>query len=162
MKLFPTTATESVRSRLWRIGYNVSPLVRGTGSWMAFLSGDWHEVHLKLGLNLRTRNYVGTTFGGALFSAADPVIPIQLYYLLGKRYILWDKAARIQFKRPGRTTLKAQFILPQQAITEIEQQLMTQTQTYYETTITWLDQDNKEVALIHKTIYIAHKPVKDS
>lgn len=51
----------------------------------------------------RTRNYVGTIFGGSLYGALDPIM-IMLIKLLGPEYEVWDKAASIRFRRPGRST----------------------------------------------------------
>lgn len=157
MKLFPSNRSESLKSRLWRLIYNLLPLIRGTGSRLTFLSGDWHEAHLRLGMNLRTRNYAGTIFGGAMFSAADPVYFIQLYNLLGNEYILWDKAAKIQFLRPGQTALKAIFHINSSEIDLIKRQLATHPECEHTFYITWLDQHDRKVATIHKNIYIAQK-----
>ena len=57
------------------------------------------EVRVKLPLNWRTRNYVGTIFGGSLYGAVDPVYMIMLMKVLGRDYVVWDKAASIRFRR---------------------------------------------------------------
>ena len=64
---------------------------------------------MRLPLNWRTRNYVGTIFGGSLYGAVDPIYMILLIKALGPRYQVWDKAASIRFLRPGRSTLRATF-----------------------------------------------------
>jgi acyl-coenzyme A thioesterase PaaI-like protein len=68
-------------------------------------------VRVRLPLSWRTRNYVGTIFGGSLYGAVDPVYMIMLIKLLGPDYLVWDKAATIRFLRPGRGTLFATFTL---------------------------------------------------
>jgi hypothetical protein len=54
---------------------------------------------------------VGTIFGGSLYGAIDPIYMIMLIKILGPDYVVWDKAATIRFKKPGRSTLHASFVL---------------------------------------------------
>ena len=68
---------------------------------------------MRLPLNWRTRNIVGTIFGGSLYGAVDPIYMIQLMRGLGAGFVVWDKAATIRFKQPGRETLHATFRMPQ-------------------------------------------------
>jgi len=157
MKLFPTDKQESLRARIWRFGYNVLPAIRGTGSWLTFLSDDWYEAHLKLPLSLRTRNYVGTIFGGSLFSAADPMYMVMLFNILGPEYIVWDKSAKIRFIRPGKGTLRAHLALNTKTIEQIKTEVAEKHEADRTFTITWLNKDEKPVARIEKTVYIAEK-----
>src|SRR5947209_17300540 len=100
---------ESAKSRLMRWKMNLFPAYRGTGARVAHIAADFSEVRVRLPLNWRTRNYVGTIFGGSLYGAVDPVYMIMLMFRLGNEYIVWDKSASIRFLRPGRTTLHATF-----------------------------------------------------
>src|SRR5450759_758115 len=102
---------ESFQSRLRRWGFNLFPVYRRTGARITYIAGDWREVHIKLPLNWKTRNYVGTIFGGSMYAAVDPIYMIMLIKLLGARYEVWDKAATIRFRRPGRSSLHATFRL---------------------------------------------------
>ncbi|HJQ98587.1 MAG TPA: DUF4442 domain-containing protein [Candidatus Polarisedimenticolaceae bacterium] len=102
---------ESWRSRLARWGFNWFPAYRGTGARIEYVASDWREVRIRLPLNWRTRNYVGTIFGGGLYGAIDPIYMIMLIKILGPDYVVWDKAATIRFKKPGRSTLYTTFIL---------------------------------------------------
>jgi hypothetical protein len=102
---------ESWRSRLLRWKFNLFPAYRGTGARVTYIAGDFREARIRLPLTWRTRNAVGTIFGGSLYSAVDPVYMIMLMRLLGGEYVVWDKAATIRFRKPGRTTLQATFII---------------------------------------------------
>ena len=102
---------ESFASRLMRWRFNLFPAYRGTGARITYIAHDWREVRVTLPLSWRTRNYVGTIFGGSIYGAVDPVYMIMLIKLLGPAYIVWDKAAMIRFRRPGRSTLHARFVL---------------------------------------------------
>jgi acyl-coenzyme A thioesterase PaaI-like protein len=100
---------ESWKSRLARWRFNWFPAYRGTGARITYIAADWTEVRIRVPLNWRTRNYVGTTFGGSMYGAVDPVYMIMLIKILGPSYVIWDKAAAIHFRRPGRETLYATF-----------------------------------------------------
>ncbi len=100
---------ESWKSRVTRWGFNWFPAYRSTGARIEYVAADWREVRIRLRLTWRTRNYVGTIFGGSMYGAVDPVYMIMLIKLLGPDYQVWDKAASIRFRRPGRSTLRATF-----------------------------------------------------
>ncbi len=102
---------ESWKTRLSRWGFNWFPAYRGSGARIDYIANDWMEVRISLPLNWRTRNYVGTIFGGSIYSAVDPIYMIMLMKVLGEQYVVWDKAATIQFRRPGRSTLHGDFKL---------------------------------------------------
>jgi hypothetical protein len=55
-----------------RWGFNFFPAFRGTGARITYIAGDYREMRVELPLNWRTRNYVGTIFGGSLYGAVDP------------------------------------------------------------------------------------------
>jgi acyl-coenzyme A thioesterase PaaI-like protein len=114
---------ESWRTRLSRWGFNWFPAYRGSGGRIEYIASDWMEVRIRLPLNWRTRNYVGTIFGGSIYSAVDPIYMIMLIKTLGPTYEVWDKAATIQFRRPGRATLHAVFKLQGAELDEIRAQV---------------------------------------
>lgn len=116
---------ESWRTRLTRWGFNWFPAYRGTGAWVMYIASDWREVRIKLPRNIQTYNYVGTIFGGSMYGAVDPFYMIMLIRNLGRDYIVWDKAATIRFKKPGRATLYARFTLDQAELDAIRAESLT-------------------------------------
>ncbi|MCU1227322.1 MAG: hypothetical protein JWO97_206 [Acidobacteria bacterium] len=102
---------ESRATRWLRWRFNLFPAWRGTGGRIAYIASDYREVRVRLPLSWRTRNYVGTIFGGSLYSVVDPIFMLMLIHLLGRGYIVWDKSATIRFRKPGRTTLHATFTI---------------------------------------------------
>lgn len=104
---------ESLRSRLRRWGFNLFPAFRGSGAWLTYLADDFREIRLRLPLSWRTRNYVGTVFGGSMYAAVDPIYMVMLIHLLGSEYEVWDRSASIRFRRPARETLYATFAVPE-------------------------------------------------
>src|ERR1051325_11122777 len=110
---------ESRRTRWLRWRFKFFPAWRGTGATVTYVADDFREVRVKLPLSWRTRNYVGTIFGGSLYASVDPMYMIMLIQLLGRDYIVWDKAASIRFRKPGRNTLFATFRLEDAELEEI-------------------------------------------
>ena len=96
---------ESLRTRLWRHGFNLLPAYRGTGARVDRIGADWRYVRIRVPFNWRTRNAVGTIFGGSLYGAIDPVYMTMLRRILGDGFTVWDKSAAIEFLEPGRDAL---------------------------------------------------------
>jgi len=117
---------ESPRTRLMGWGFNFFLAYRGTGGRITYIASDYREVRVRLPLSWCTRNYEGTIFGGSIYGAVDPLYMIILIKLLGPDYVVWDKAATVQFKKPGRTTLYARFTVTDEELAAIKRAL-TQT-----------------------------------
>jgi len=150
-------STASIKSRLRVWAFNFFPAYRGTGARVTHIAGDWREVRVKLRLTWGTRNYVGTIFGGSLYGAVDPFYMVMLIKNLGPEYIVWDKAANIHFKKPGRTTLYAHFALDAAELDAIRAQLehARSIERIYEVDLT--DADGVVHATVEKNIYIRRK-----
>ena len=145
---------ESLRSRITRWGFNLFPAYRGTGARITYVSDDWHEVRIRLPLSWRTRNYVGTIFGGSLYASVDPIYMIMLIKTLGPAYTVWDKAAAIQFKKPGRGTLYARFVLEEEELAGIRRLLETAPSIDRVYVVDLADAAGTVHATVEKTIYI--------
>ncbi|WP_375445290.1 DUF4442 domain-containing protein [uncultured Fibrella sp.] len=152
-----TTRTESGKSWRFRTFMNWYPMYFGTGGKILFWSGDWREVHLRLRRNIWTYNYVGTIFGGSLFSASDPFYMLMLYHILGREFVVWDKAASIRFRKPGRTTLYARYVLTDEVIDRIRAEVAANGQTEEVLLLDWVDAAGVVHAQIERTIYVADK-----
>ncbi len=146
---------ESLYTRLYRWAFNFYPAYRGTGAWITYIASDWREVRIKLPLSWQTRNYVGTIFGGSIYAAVDPFYMIMLIKNLGPEYIVWDKAASIRFRKPGKSTLFARFVLDEGELSAIRQILERQSKTDRVYTIELRDAQGEVYALVEKTIYVA-------
>ena len=114
---------ESLASRFLRWKFNFFPAYRGTGAWVTYIADDFREVRVRLPLSWRTRNLVGTIFGGSLYGSVDPIYMIMLIRLLGREFIVWDKAAEIRFRKPGRSTLFASFTIDESELNAIRESL---------------------------------------
>ncbi len=115
--------SESLRTRLTRFAFNFFPCYRRTGARLTYIADDYTEVRVKLPLNWKTRGYWGTTFGGSMYAAIDPVLLVMLARRLGPRYQVWDKSATMEFRKPGRSALYARFRIEEAEIDELRRLL---------------------------------------
>lgn len=152
-----TDKTESFRTGLFRRFMNWYPMYFGTGGKVLFWSSDSSEVHLRLGLNIWTRNYVGTIFGGSMFAAADPFYMVMLMKILGPAYVVWDKTAHIRFRKPGKSKLYAVLRLSPEDIESIKQQVRECGHASKTFSIKWIDREEVVYAEIERQCYIADK-----
>ena len=102
------------------------PPLRGAGIKVRRISKDFREIDVEMKLRFWNANYVGTHYGGSLYSMTDPFYMLMLIQNLGPSYIVWDKAASIRFRKPGRGKVTAKFRLSQAQIDEIREKLETQ------------------------------------
>jgi acyl-coenzyme A thioesterase PaaI-like protein len=149
--------SESIRTRLLRWGFNWFPAYRGTGGRITYIARDFREIRVRLPLSLRTRNYVGTIFGGSMYGAVDPIYMVMLIRALGPDYVVWDKAASIRFRRPGRTTLHARFVLDDAELDAIRDALRTETAVDRVYTVALVDAEGVVHATVEKTIHVRRK-----
>ncbi|MFQ5663587.1 MAG: DUF4442 domain-containing protein [Terriglobia bacterium] len=148
---------ESLKSKLIRWRFNFFPAYRGTGARITYIASDWREVRIKLPLSWRTRNYVGTIYGGSMYAAVDPFYMVMLIRTLGPGCLVWDKAATIRFKKPGRTTLYARFVLTEEELRSIAAALREAPAVDRTYRVDLTDAAGIVHASIEKTIYITRR-----
>ena len=148
---------ESYASKIDRIKFNFFPAYRGTGAKVVYIADDYREIRVRIPLSWRTRNYVGTIYGGSIYAGIDPIYMLMLIKVLGREYIVWDKAAKIRFKRPGKETLFADFLLTESELDEVRQRLETEKSIDRVYNVEIADKNGKIHALVEKTLYIAKR-----
>ncbi|POR23933.1 DUF4442 domain-containing protein, partial [Flavobacterium columnare] len=139
-----------------KYGFNLSPMYRRSTARITHISNDLKNIYVKIPHNYKNKNYVGSIFGGSLFSAVDPIPMTQLMYLLEDNYIVWDKTAFIRFKKPARENVYATFHFSNEEINEIIEKVKTDKEIEH-TKVTHITNKTGEIIFceITKTIYIA-------
>jgi acyl-coenzyme A thioesterase PaaI-like protein len=148
---------ESFESRVMRWKFNLFPAYRGTGARVTYIANDYREIRIRLPLSLRTRNAVGTIFGGSMYGAADPVYMIMLMRNLGRDFVVWDKAATIRFRKPGRSTLYATFRITEDELDAIRAATASGDAIDRTYTVDLADAEGVVHASIEKIIYVRKK-----
>jgi acyl-coenzyme A thioesterase PaaI-like protein len=148
----PLLAYAANKLRCW--SFYFFACYRGTGARLRYIAADWSEVRLDLPLSWRTRNYVGTIFGGSMYAAVDPIYMIMLIRRLGPEFVVWDKAATILFKKPGRETLHARFTITDGELAAIRAELDSQRSVDRTYLVELVDGSGSICATVEKIIYI--------
>lgn len=149
--------SESFQTKLWRWGINFFPAFRGAGGRLTYVAADFGEVHVEVPLSWRTRNYVGTIYGGSMYGAIDPIYMVMLIKRLGPGYVVWDKAATIRFLKPGRNRLTARMVLDDAEIAAVKAAAAdgAPLDRIYE--IELVDAQGDVCARVEKTLYVRQK-----
>lgn len=151
---------ESARTRMLRWGFNLFPAYRATGARVEYVAHDFREVRIRLPLRLRTRNYVGTIFGGSMYGAVDPVYMLMLIRTLGPEYVVWDKSASIRFRKPGRSTLFARFTLDEAELEAIRAATADGASTDRVYQVELVDAAGVVHAEVEKTLYVRRRDAR--
>ena len=146
--------SESLGSRLRRWAFNLFPAYWCTGARITYLAEDFREIRIRLPLTWRTRNYVGTIFGGSMYAAVDPMYMMMLIQNLGADYEVWDKSASIRFRKPGRGTLRARFLLPEEELVDIRRTLEEEPTTDRRYTVDLVDGEGEVHATVEKVVHV--------
>lgn len=143
--------------RKLRFGYNIFPPFLGAGVSVDYIASDWMETRVSMPLRWYNRNAVGTHFGGSLYSMVDPHLMLMLMGALGKEYIVWDQAASIRFKRPGRGRVHAHIRLSEEDLDSIRAATADGSVYRPEYDLQVTDAEGEVVAEVHKTLYVRRK-----
>ncbi len=141
--------TEELRTRI-----NTYPPYVGAGIEVTQISEDWNELRVRMPLTDDNRNLVGTHFGGSLYAMADPHLMILLVRRLGPDYVVWDRSASIEFRKPGRGTVHTHVRITDEEVQAIEEATADGEKHLPTWTLTVEDDAGEVVALVHKTLYV--------
>ena len=148
-------------ARMLRHGLNLWPPFLFAGIHVAAIGDDFRSARVELRMRPWNRNYVGTHFGGSLFAMTDPFWMLLVLHALGDGYIVWDKAATIDFEKPGRGTVHAEFLLDDATLDELRAAAAGGDKV-----LRWFDAPVRDaagdvVAMVRKQLYVRRKRPKD-
>lgn len=141
-----------------RRGMNLWPPFLLTGIHIDQVSDDFRFVRVRLRRTRLTTNYVGTQFGGSLFAMTDPFWMIMMMRNLGPGYVVWDKAAEIEFVSPGRTAVSAEFRLDPDAVAEVRAAADSGVKVLRWFEVDVVGADGAVVARVRKQLYVRRAP----
>ena len=137
-----------------KFGINIFPPYLGAGIKVKHISDDWRETHVEMKLRWYNRNFVGTHFGGSLYSMVDPHLMLMLIQILGKEFIVWDKSAIIHFIKPGKSIVKSVIKISENDLVEIKKKTLNGQKYLPEFNIRITDENGDTVAEVKKVLYI--------
>ena len=133
---------------------NFWPPLLFAGIKVTYQSNDFREIDVRLKLRFWNTNYVGTQYGGSMFSLTDPFYMLMLMQNLGKEYTIWDKAASIRFLKPGRTHLTAKFTLSEEDIKAIQAEVKEKGRMEWKRTVQIYNLSSECIAEVERVISI--------
>lgn len=118
---------------------------------------DWTSATVELHVNLITRNYVKTAFGGTMSAMTDPYFFMLVMHQLGRDYVIWDTKGEIEFVKPGRGVLTARFAVTPERVADIRERARggAKVLEWFETDI--VDREGDVVAHVRREVYIREK-----
>jgi acyl-coenzyme A thioesterase PaaI-like protein len=140
-----------------RLGLNWFPAYRATGARLVHVSRDLKRIVVRLPLTRSTRNGAGTLFGGSLYAATDPIFALLLAANLGPGYIVWDKAASIRYRKPGREALTAEFRISDEDVRAVREEIERSGACDRSFTTVFTDRSGVVHVEVEKTVYVACK-----
>ncbi|EPZ49941.1 putative thioesterase [Bacteriovorax sp. BAL6_X] len=136
---------------------NFWPPYLGAGIKVLSINDERTKICVQMKQTFLNTNYVGVHFGGSLYSMCDPFYMLLLSFHLGKEHIIWDKSAEIEFLRPGKGIVKAEFEITMEEIERINKQASEEKRIHPEFETYIYDKDGVKVARVKKTLYVRQK-----
>ena len=151
---------KTIKKRNMRLYMNVWPPFAGAGIRVVRLDADWRAIDVEMKMRFWNANYVGTHYGGSLYSMTDPFYMLMLIENLGRDYIVWDKAATIRFRKPGTGKMRTEFRLTSEKIDEIREALKTERKVEPVFMVEVRDEIGNVIAEVEKTLHVRKKDGK--
>ena len=139
---------------------NVYPPYLGAGIRVLHGRGDDRTFRVEMRLRPWNRNLFGTHFGGSLYAMCDPWFCWLLVRHLGSAYLVWDKAASIEFLKPGRGRVTATFHVAPEVVAAIRADADRDGKTEPVLTAEVVGEDGEVVARVTKTLWVRRKDAK--
>jgi hypothetical protein len=136
---------------------NFWPPYFGAGIRVTKISPDKRSIDVEMKLRFWNKNYVGTHFGGSLYAMTDPFFMLILIENLGHDYIVWDKAATIRFKAPGRGRVRATFELSEAEIDAVRRDADANDKAEAKFLVKIFDDEDVVVAEVEKLVSVRRK-----
>lgn len=136
---------------------NLWPPFITAGIHIVDVSNDLQYVKVRLKRGWYNTNYVGVQFGGSIYAMVDPFYMLMFMHNLGNEYIVWDKAARVDFVRPGRTALTAEFRIDSFLIEQVREKTANGRKYVFDLDVNVVDESGAVTAKVVKTLYVRKK-----
>jgi acyl-coenzyme A thioesterase PaaI-like protein len=133
------------------------PPYLGAGIRLLHVDRELRSIEIGMKLARWNQNFVGTQFGGSLYSMCDPFYMLMLIHHLGPDYTVWDKSASIDFLKPGRGFVRARFELGDERLAQIRDEVQGQGKAHPRFEVTVVDDGGEPVARVSKLLSIRRR-----
>lgn len=146
-----------VSPKVFRLGVSLWPPYLGAGIRCTFMREDWREARVQMKLRWYNRNFVGTHFGGSLYSMTDAFYAVMLLNVLNSEYWVWDQKSSIEYLKPGTSHVHTSFKIDDDLIARIRAGT-DGGEKYLEDIVTdIIDEQDEVIARVTRTLYVRKK-----
>lgn len=143
--------------RSLKLVLNLYPPYLFAGIRITHIDDEWRELRVSMRLRWFNRNAVGTHFGGSLYSMVDPHLMLLLMRILGNDYVVWDKSASIQFKKPGKGRVHAVVRITDEDLEDIRRNTEEGEPFRPQFELVVLDEEGDRVAVVTKVLHVRRR-----
>jgi hypothetical protein len=145
---------------LFRLRINLWLPYLGAGIRVRRIAADYREIVVEMPLRFYNGGYYGTHFGGSLYAMTDPFFALMVLHNLPDEYVVWDKAASIEFLAPGRSRMRAKFVLTDEDLDRIVRMTAGGDKHLHLFNVDVIDDEGLVVAKVEKIVYVRRKRSK--
>jgi acyl-coenzyme A thioesterase PaaI-like protein len=147
----------SLPPRVARWGLNLWPPLAGAGIRVRSIAPDFREFVVEMPLRPYNRNAHGTHFGGSLYAMTDPFFVLMLLHNLGSDYVVWDRAACIDYIAAGRSRVRAVLKLRDEDLKSIRTMTAGGSKHLHLFHADVVDAEDLLVARVEKLVYVRRR-----
>ncbi|MCC9205511.1 DUF4442 domain-containing protein [Arthrobacter sp. zg-Y769] len=136
---------------------NIWPPFAFTGIRVTRLDPEYLGVSVRLRSYWWNKNVAGVHFGGSLFAMTDPFWMMLLLHHLGSDHVVWDRAAEIEFMKPGKGEVRAEFVLDPADVERLRGLARDGEKVLEWFSVDVTDGSGEVVARIRKQVYVRRK-----
>lgn len=135
-------------------GLRIYPPFLGAGIWVREIAPDWSRAVVQLRTHVLNSNTHGTAFGGSLQSMTDAFFPLMLMPQLGGGYKVWDRAAEIDYRRPGGKVVTGIFEMPADRVADIRERAESGEALYEWFEVNLRNPDGEIATAVRRQVYV--------
>jgi acyl-coenzyme A thioesterase PaaI-like protein len=145
--------------RFWyfKTRFNLFPPYLLSRTRCVYVAPDYRHARFQLSLSWLNRNLNGSLFGGSLYAMVDPVHAVMLEQLLPGRHVVWAKSAKIDFLKPGRGRVVADYRISDEALAAITAELAAKGKAEATFPVAIGDAEGDTVARADVTVYVRRR-----
>ncbi len=133
------------------------PPYLGAGIKLKKVNKDYTRFEVEMSMHFYNRNIFGTHFGGSLYAMTDPFFVFIILNYLGNEYVVWDKSAKIEFKKPGKGTVKSIFEINEAQLKKIKEEVDIDLKKVFIFYAEIKNTSDEIIATVEKEIYVRKK-----
>lgn len=125
--------------------------------WVQAFTPDFRGVDVKIARSIFNINYNKSIFGGTIYSAVDPFLPVlffQIFSKMGYKVTVWQKGADIDFIKPAYTNLYFSIAIDEACIEEAKEMINKGEKFIKSFPVELKNKDGEVCAVMNSIVYV--------